>query len=83
MLTSATFRYLALGGDCGQVDSMSGGRVELGLGAGWYEEDTWPMASLPPVAERFERLEEQLAIVSGLWETRWAAASRSKASTTS
>jgi len=44
--------------------------VELGLGAGWYEEEHLAYGiPFPPVAERFERLEEQLAIVTGLWET--------------
>jgi alkanesulfonate monooxygenase SsuD/methylene tetrahydromethanopterin reductase-like flavin-dependent oxidoreductase (luciferase family) len=49
---------------------MSGGRVELGLGAGWYEaEHTAYGIPFPPVVERFERLEEQLALITGLWGT--------------
>ncbi len=53
-----------------QVDQMSGGRVELGLGAGWYEAEHKAYAiAFPPLGERFERLEEQLAIITGLWET--------------
>ena len=49
---------------------MSGGRVELGLGAGWFEaEHTAYGIPFPPTAERFDRLEEQLAIITGLWET--------------
>ena len=49
---------------------MSGGRVELGLGAGWYDaEHTAYGIPFPPLGERFERLEEQLAIVTGLWAT--------------
>ncbi len=71
LLTSATFRHpglLAI--TVAQVDQMSGGRVELGLGAGWYEaEHTAYGVPFPPVRERFDRLEEQLAIVSGLWST--------------
>jgi F420-dependent oxidoreductase-like protein len=71
LLTSATFRLpgpLAI--SVAQVDAMSGGRVELGLGAGWFEREhraygipfgTW--------TERFERLEEQLTVVTGLWQT--------------
>ena len=52
------------------VDAMSGGRVELGLGAGWYEaEHTAYGIPFPPLGQRFERLEEQLAIVTGLWGT--------------
>ena len=47
---------------------MSGGRVELGLGAGWYEAEHQAYAiPFPPLGERFERLEEQLAIITGLW----------------
>src|SRR5256885_8910712 len=71
LVTSATFRLpgpLAIG--VAQVDAMSGGRVELGLGAGWYEpEHTAYGIPFPPTGERFDRLEEQLAIVTGLWTT--------------
>lgn len=71
LLSAATFRLpgpLAIA--VAQVDQMSGGRVELGLGAGWYErEHTAYGIAFPPLKERFERLEEQLAIVTGLWET--------------
>ena len=49
---------------------MSGGRVELGLGAGWYDDEhTAYGIPFPPLGERFERLEEQLAIITGLWAT--------------
>lgn len=49
---------------------MSGGRVELGLGTGWYEAEHRAYGiPFPPLGERFERLEEQLAIVTGLWTT--------------
>jgi F420-dependent oxidoreductase-like protein len=71
LVTSATFRLpgpLAIG--VAQVDAMSGGRVELGLGAGWFDSEHEAYGiPFPPVGERFERLEEQLAIVTGLWET--------------
>ncbi|MDQ6783408.1 MAG: LLM class F420-dependent oxidoreductase [Actinomycetota bacterium] len=71
LLTSATFRLpgpLAI--SVAEVDAMSRGRVELGLGAGWYnEEHTAYGIPFPPTAERFERLEEQLAIMTGLWKT--------------
>jgi F420-dependent oxidoreductase-like protein len=71
LVTPATFRLpgpLAI--TVAQVDQMSGGRVELGLGAGWYEEEHKAYGiEFPPVAERFDRLEEQLAVVTGLWET--------------
>jgi alkanesulfonate monooxygenase SsuD/methylene tetrahydromethanopterin reductase-like flavin-dependent oxidoreductase (luciferase family) len=53
-----------------QVDAMSGGRVELGLGAGWLErEHTSYGIPFPPLGERFDRLAEQLAIITGLWTT--------------
>ena len=49
---------------------MSGGRVELGLGAGWYDAEHAAYGfAFPPTGERFERLEEQFAIISGLWTT--------------
>ena len=53
-----------------QVDQMSGGRAELGLGTGWFDaEHTAYGIPFPPLAERFGRLEEQLKIITGLWET--------------
>ncbi|HEV7865939.1 MAG TPA: LLM class F420-dependent oxidoreductase, partial [Acidimicrobiia bacterium] len=71
LVTSATFRLpgpLAIA--VANVDAMSGGRVELGLGAGWFEEEhTAYGIPFPPLGERFDRLEEQLAIVTGLWST--------------
>jgi F420-dependent oxidoreductase-like protein len=52
------------------VDEMSGGRVELGLGTGWYEREHAAFGlPFPARGERFDRLEEQLAIVTGLWRT--------------
>jgi F420-dependent oxidoreductase-like protein len=58
-----------------QVDEMSGGRVELGLGTGWFDaEHTAYGIPFPPLAERFGRLEEQLEIITGLWETAEGAA---------
>ncbi|ANH39309.1 F420-dependent glucose-6-phosphate dehydrogenase [Nocardioides dokdonensis FR1436] len=71
MMTSATFRHpgpLAI--SVANVDQMSGGRIELGLGAGWFEAEHQKYAiPFPPVGERFDRFEEQLAIVTGLWAT--------------
>ena len=53
-----------------QVDAMSGGRVELGIGAGWFDEEhTNNGIPYPAMGERFDRLEEQLAIITGLWST--------------
>ncbi len=71
MVTSATFRHpgmLALA--VTQVDVMSGGRVELGLGAGWFDREHEAFG-LPFVSmkERFERLDEQLSILSTWWAT--------------
>lgn len=70
MVTAATFRLPGpLAVAAAQVDQMSGGRVELGLGAGWYEDEhTAYGIPFPAVVERFDRLEEQLAIVTGLWD---------------
>ncbi|HZG93295.1 MAG TPA: LLM class F420-dependent oxidoreductase [Mycobacteriales bacterium] len=71
MVTSATFRLPGLlAVQVAQVDAMSGGRVELGLGAGWFEaEHTAYGIPFPAVGERFDRLEEQLEIVTGMWAT--------------
>lgn len=71
LVSSATFRLpgpLAIA--VAQVDAMSGGRVELGLGAGWYDaEHTAYGIPFPELGERFDRLEEQVEIVTGLWAT--------------
>jgi len=68
LMTAATFRLpgpLAI--SVAGVDQMSGGRIELGIGAGWFEaEHTAYGIPFPPVRERFDRFEEQLAIISGL-----------------
>ena len=71
MVTSATFRLPGpLAVAVAQVDAMSGGRVELGLGTGWFEaEHTAYGIPFPALGERFDRLEEQLAILTGLWST--------------
>src|SRR5919107_150883 len=71
LVNSATFRLpgplaIAVAG----VDQMSGGRVELGLGAGWFEAEHAAYGiPFPGLGERFDRLEEQLEIVTGLWRT--------------
>src|SRR3954466_9089193 len=69
LMTSATFRHpgvLAI--QVAQVDQMSGGRVELGLGAGWYEAEHTAYG-IPFPEKRFGLLEEQLEVVTGLWGT--------------
>ncbi|MEL5953254.1 LLM class F420-dependent oxidoreductase [Streptomyces sp. CLV115] len=69
LMTAGTFRLpgvLAI--QVAQVDRMSGGRVELGLGAGWFEEEH-KAYGIPFPKEKFGRLEEQLEIITGLWAT--------------
>jgi F420-dependent oxidoreductase-like protein len=71
LLTAATFRLpgpLAIG--VAQVDQMSGGRVEFGLGAGWFAAEHRAYGiPFPGERERHERMVEQLQIIKGLWET--------------
>lgn len=71
LVSAATFRLpgpLAI--SVAQVDAMSGGRVEFGFGAGWFEaEHTAYGIPFGSVGERFTNLEEQLAIIHGLWTT--------------
>lgn len=71
LLTAGTFRYPGpLAVSVATVDQMSGGRVEFGLGAGWYDDEHSQFGiPFPSVAERFDRLEEQFEIITGLWET--------------
>jgi alkanesulfonate monooxygenase SsuD/methylene tetrahydromethanopterin reductase-like flavin-dependent oxidoreductase (luciferase family) len=53
------------------VDQMSGGRIEVGVGAGWNEADHLPLGlPFPPIKERADLLEDQLAILHGLWEEK-------------
>jgi F420-dependent oxidoreductase-like protein len=70
MVTSVTFRYpgpLAIA--VAQVDQMSGGRVEFGLGAGWFEQEHKAYGiPFPSTPERFDMLEEALAVITGLWK---------------
>jgi F420-dependent oxidoreductase-like protein len=71
LVTSATFRLpgpLAI--TVAQVDAMSRGRVELGLGSGWFaaEHEAYGVP-FPGLGERFDRLTEQLEIITGLWGT--------------
>jgi F420-dependent oxidoreductase-like protein len=71
LMSPATFRFpgpLAI--SVAQVDQMSGGRVEFGFGAGWFDAEHAAYAiPFPDLGERFGRYEEQLAIITGLWET--------------
>ena len=69
LVSPATFRHPSeLAKAVVTADHVSGGRVELGLGAGWHEPE--PVAygfPFPPVRERMDRLAEQLEIVHGSW----------------
>lgn len=71
LVTSMTFRLpgpLAI--SVAQVDDMSNGRIELGLGAGWYQQEHEAYGiPFPSLGERFDRLEEQLEIITGMWAT--------------
>ncbi len=71
LVTSATFRLPGpLAVMVADVDRMSGGRVELGLGAGWYEQEHTAYGfDFPSLGRRFDMLTDQLAIVDGLWGT--------------
>jgi F420-dependent oxidoreductase-like protein len=53
-----------------QIDDMSAGRLELGIGAGWFEDEHAARGiPFPPLGERFDRLEEQAEFLTGLWGT--------------
>jgi F420-dependent oxidoreductase-like protein len=71
LVASSTFRLpgpLAIA--VAEIDAMSAGRVELGLGTGWFDDEHRSYGiPFPPLRERFDRLEEQLEIVTGLWTT--------------
>jgi F420-dependent oxidoreductase-like protein len=71
LVSPATFRLpgpLAI--IVAQLDQMSGGRVELGMGSGWYADEHAAYGiPFPPLPERFDRYAEQVEIVTGLWRT--------------
>jgi F420-dependent oxidoreductase-like protein len=71
LLTASTFRLPGvLATTVATADAMSGGRVELGLGAAWYEREHQSLGiPFPSLKDRFDRLEEQLTIITGLWRT--------------
>ncbi|WUH90170.1 LLM class F420-dependent oxidoreductase [Streptomyces sp. NBC_00433] len=69
LMSAGTFRLpgvLAI--QVAQVDAMSGGRVEFGLGAGWFEAEHTAYG-IPFPKEKIGRLAEQLAVITGLWAT--------------
>ncbi len=69
LMTASTFRAPGLLATIvASVDDMSRGRAELGIGAAWYTREHAAFGlPFPPVGERFDRLEEQLAVITGLW----------------
>jgi F420-dependent oxidoreductase-like protein len=71
LVAASTFRLpgpLAI--KVAQIDAMSGGRIELGIGAAWNDDEHRAYGiPFPPTGERFDRLEEQLEILTGLWTT--------------
>jgi len=71
LMTSATFRHPGLlVVTVAQVDQMSNGRVDFGFGTGWHEPEHRAYGvPYPAIGERFDRFEEQLAIITGLWNT--------------
>ena len=71
LVTASTFRLPGpLAVAVASVQAMSGGRAELGIGAAWYEREHRSFGiPFPPIGERFDRLEEQLSIITGLWGT--------------
>ena len=71
LVTPATFRHAgSFAIQAAQVDHMSNGRIEIGLGAGWYDaEHAATGIPFPELGERFDRLEETADILAGLWST--------------
>lgn len=71
LMTSATFRHPGLlAVTVAQVDQMSNGRVDFGFGTGWHEPEHRAYGvPYPALGERFDRFEEQLDIITGLWDT--------------
>src|SRR4051812_36930037 len=69
LCTGVTYRHPGLLAKIvSTLDVLSGGRAELGIGAAWYEREHRALGvSFPPVAERFERLEETLDICLQMW----------------
>jgi len=70
MVTGAVYRYPGvLAKTVTTLDVLSGGRAWLGIGAAWNEAESRGLGiPFPPIAERFERLEETLRICLTMWE---------------
>jgi alkanesulfonate monooxygenase len=71
LVTSVTFRHPgSLAIVVAQVDAMSQGRIEFGIGAGYFEPEHLAYGiPFPPVGERFDRLAEALELITGLWKS--------------
>jgi F420-dependent oxidoreductase-like protein len=71
LMTAGTYRVPAvLAMAVASVDQMSDGRICLGIGTGWYEREHRAFGiPFPAIGERFDRLEEALTIINGLWAT--------------
>ena len=71
LMTAGTFRHPGVVANAvATVDQMSGGRVVLGIGTGWYEREHKAFGiPFPPIGERFDRLDEEMRIINGLWTT--------------
>ncbi len=69
LVTGVTYRYPGLlAKTVTTLDVLSGGRAFLGIGAAWYEREHRALGvPFPPLAERFERLEEAIAICEQMW----------------
>jgi alkanesulfonate monooxygenase SsuD/methylene tetrahydromethanopterin reductase-like flavin-dependent oxidoreductase (luciferase family) len=69
LVTPVTFRRIGMFAVvAAQVDQMSGGRLEIGLGAGWYEAEHQAFGMpFPPIGVRYDLLEDQLAVLDGVW----------------
>jgi len=69
LVTGVTYRHPGLLAKVvTTLDVLSGGRAMLGIGAAWYEREHLGLGvPFPPVAERFERLEETLQVVRQMW----------------
>jgi alkanesulfonate monooxygenase SsuD/methylene tetrahydromethanopterin reductase-like flavin-dependent oxidoreductase (luciferase family) len=80
MVSPATFRHPAvLAKAAVTADHVSGGRVEVGIGAGWWEREHELYGfELPPVGPRMDALEEQMQIVRGHWDRSASTASTSR-----